>query len=136
ARPAGESVCVIAIGGDNIIVVTRSRDRTAHDGFLADVKMAKSTDLLRLILLARAFLKTPYQQHQRQHLDFVALLRRRHGNQAVCGSARLVRDASAFRLKLTHITKRRVKKRSLSNEFRKNIHAGVALYSGRPTVIA
>jgi hypothetical protein len=38
--------------------------------------MAKAADLLRLILLTRAFLETPDQQHQREHLDFVALLRR------------------------------------------------------------
>ena len=50
--------------------------RADNDRFLSDVKMAEAADLLRLILLARAFLKTPDQQHQREHLDFVALLRR------------------------------------------------------------
>src|SRR5207249_10284895 len=40
--------------------------------------MTKTTDLLRLILLTGAFFETPNQQHQREHLDFVALLHRLH----------------------------------------------------------
>jgi hypothetical protein len=40
--------------------------------------MTEATDFLRLILLTRPFLKTPDQQHQREHLDFVALLRALH----------------------------------------------------------
>jgi hypothetical protein len=40
--------------------------------------MTKSANLLRLILLAGAFLETPDQQHQREHFDFVALLSRLH----------------------------------------------------------
>src|SRR5439155_16351968 len=40
--------------------------------------MTKTPDLLRLILLTGAFFETPNQQHQREHLDFVALLHRVH----------------------------------------------------------
>src|SRR5438105_3700223 len=69
---------VIAIRRDEVIVGPRRRDRADHDGFLADVKMAEAANLLRLILLTRPLLETPDQQHQREHLDFVALLRRLH----------------------------------------------------------
>src|SRR5690242_621905 len=37
--------------------------------------MAEAANLLRLILLTRAFLKTADKQHQREHFDFVALRR-------------------------------------------------------------
>ena len=76
ARAAGERVRVIAIGRDQVIIRPGRRDGANDDRFLANVKMAKAADLLRLILLTRAFLETPDQQHQREHLDFVALLRR------------------------------------------------------------
>src|SRR5262249_39424838 len=49
-----------------------------HDGLLTDIKMTEAADFLRLILLASAFLETPNQQHQREHLDFVALLGTQH----------------------------------------------------------
>ena len=78
ARAASERVRVIAIGGDQVIIGPRRGDRADDDGFLADVKMTKAADLLRLILLARALLETPNQQHHREHLDFVALLGLRH----------------------------------------------------------
>src|ERR1700720_4720880 len=101
---------VIAIGGDDVIVVARRRDSAADNSFLANVKMAEAADLLRLILLTGTFFKAPDQQHQREHLDFVALLRRRHGTHAVCGRAVLARETSALRLKLMQIMKRKVKK--------------------------
>ena len=78
AGAASERMRVIAIGGDQVIIRPRRRDRAGHDRFLPDVKMTKAADLLRLILLTGAFLETPDQQHQREHLDFVALLRRLH----------------------------------------------------------
>src|SRR5947208_11220751 len=40
--------------------------------------MTEAADFLRLILLARPFLETANEQHQREHLDLVALLRLRH----------------------------------------------------------
>ena len=78
ARSASERVRVVAIGGDEVIIGPGRRDGAGHDGFLADVEMTKAADLLRLILLARALLEAADQQHHREHLDFVALLRRRH----------------------------------------------------------
>src|SRR6266446_1970487 len=42
--------------------------------------MAEAADLLRLILLARAFFETADQQHQREHLDLVAWLGPLHRN--------------------------------------------------------
>src|SRR5260370_17634925 len=74
AGSARERVSVIAICGDDVIVLAHRGDGTDDNRFLADVKMAEAADFLRLILLARAFLKAPNQQHQREHLDLVALL--------------------------------------------------------------
>ena len=73
-----DGVRVIAISGDEVIVIARAGKRADNDRFLPDVKMTEAADLLRLILLTRPFLKTPDQQHQREHLDFVALLRALH----------------------------------------------------------
>ena len=100
-----------------------------NDRFLADVKMAKAADLLRLILLTRAFLETPDQQHQREHLDFVALLRLRHGR-IRSGAARAEARARkpCMRPKCMQAMNRPVKSRSLTSEFRKNIQLGVAPY--------
>src|ERR1700731_1674987 len=131
---ARERVGMIAVRGDDVVVTSRRRDRTTDDGFLADVKMAEAADFLSLILLTGAFFKTPDQQHQREHLDFVALLGQ-HCTHAARGSA-FARERSAPRSKLRQKTKSRVKKRSLRSELRKNIQLGVALYCGRPTVSA
>src|SRR5438477_255291 len=79
ARSASQGVGMIAIGSDDVIVEPNSRDGTGHDRFLADVKVTKTADFLRLILLAGALFKTPDEQHQPEHLDFVALLRWLHG---------------------------------------------------------
>src|SRR4029453_9538467 len=69
---------MIAVGGDNVVIISNGSDSAGHNCFLTDVKVTKTADLLRLILLAGAFLETPNQQHQREHLDFVALLHRLH----------------------------------------------------------
>src|SRR4029434_7142005 len=74
ACSARESVAVIAIGGDDVIVITDRGHGADDDRLLADIKMTEASDLLRLILLAGAFLETADQQHEREHLDFVALL--------------------------------------------------------------
>jgi len=71
---------VIAISGDDVIVVAHGRDRAGDHRFLADVKMAEPADLLRLILLTGAFFEAPDQQHQREHLDLVAWLGPLHRN--------------------------------------------------------
>src|SRR5437867_6381262 len=69
---------MITVSRDDVIVVAHRGESAGHDCFLTDVKMTKSADLLRLILLAGAFLETPDQQHQREHFDLVALLRPLH----------------------------------------------------------
>src|SRR5438552_15046368 len=97
--------------------------------------MAKSADLLRLILLAGPFLEAPKQQHQREHFDFV-VLRRLHRSHAVGEIATRECERSKLRPKFTAKTKRRVKNKLLRSELRKNIQVGVALYAGRPTVSA
>src|SRR4030095_3748631 len=75
ACAASKRVSVIAVSGDDVVIVTDRSDSAGYHRFLPNVKMTKTADLLRLILLAGAFLKTPNQQHQREHLAFVALLR-------------------------------------------------------------
>jgi hypothetical protein len=69
---------MIAIGRDEVIVGPGGRDRTSHDRFLSDVEVTEAANLLRLILLARALFEAADEQHRREHLDFVALLRPRH----------------------------------------------------------
>src|SRR5260370_5526094 len=121
---------VIAISGDDVIVVAHGRDRAGYDRFLANVKMTKPSDFLRLILLAGAFLKPPDQQHQREHLDFVALLYRLHGGHPAAAGRNLetaARDRSVLRPRFMQRIKNKVKTRSLRSELRKNIQLGVAL---------
>src|SRR5260370_4019560 len=118
---------VITISRDDVIVITDGCDRAGHNRFLADVKMTKPSDFLRLILLAGAFLKPPDQQHQREHLDFVALLYRPHGGHAVRGTASPARARSVLRPNVLQRIKNKVKTRSLRSELRKNIQLGVAL---------
>jgi hypothetical protein len=134
ARSARESMGVIAIGSNDVVVEANGCDGTDHNRFLADVKMTKTADFLRLILLTRALFKTPDEQHQPEHLDFVALLCRLHGNQAARASATsLPLRADGARI---NRTKTMVKMKSLRSELRKNIQVGVAPYCGRPTVSA
>src|SRR4051794_6305585 len=59
-----QRVGVIAVSGDDVIVIAHSGNGADDDRFLPDVKMTETTNLLRLILLARAFLETPDEQHQ------------------------------------------------------------------------
>ena len=59
--PAGKRMGMIAISGNDVVVVAYSRDGTCHDGFLANVKMTKAANFLRLILLTGAFFETPDQ---------------------------------------------------------------------------
>ena len=119
---------MIPISGDEIIVGPGCGHRADHDGFLADIEMAKSADLLRLILLAGALFKAPDQQHQREHLDFVALSCWLHQDYAGWATAARARRPSSCWTRRTQRTKRVVKKRSLTSELRKNIQLGVALY--------
>src|SRR5437660_3141107 len=79
-RPPRKCVTMIAISSDDVIVISHGRDCTGDHRFLSNVKMAEAADLLRLILLARAFLETANQEHQREHLDLVALLGPLHRN--------------------------------------------------------
>src|ERR1041385_2715687 len=77
ARSASERVSMIAISRYQIIIRPRRCDRAADYGFLPDIEMTEAADFLRLILLTGPLLETPDEQHQREHLDLVAL-RLRH----------------------------------------------------------
>src|ERR1700724_1423002 len=74
AGAAGPGMAVIPISGYDVIVIAHDRHPAHRLLFLADVKVTKSTDLLRLILLARSLFETADRQHQREHLDLVAWL--------------------------------------------------------------
>jgi hypothetical protein len=63
ASAPGQGVPVITVSSDYVIIQPHGSDGPGHDGFLTDVKVTKSANLLRLILLAGAFLKAPDQQH-------------------------------------------------------------------------
>src|SRR5437868_4938163 len=132
AGAAGEGVGVIAISGDDVIIEAGGGDGAGDNRFLPDIKMTKTADLLRLILLAGAFLEAPDEQHQPEHLDFVALLGRLHQDQVARATRTVLRGASAR----INRTKMAVKARSLRSELRKNIQVGVAAYCGSPTVSA
>src|SRR6202043_1062433 len=80
ARAAGQRVTVIAIRSDDVIIRPWGRHRTDGDCLLSNVKMAGASDLPRLILLTRALFETSDQQHQREHLDLVALVGMLHRN--------------------------------------------------------
>jgi hypothetical protein len=58
--------------------------------------MTKAADFLRLILLTRALLKAPNQEHEREHFDFVALLRPLHAG--LCGVRHRCSSTRAFRV--------------------------------------
>src|SRR5438105_299188 len=137
-RPTSEGMGVVAICSDQVIIVTNRCDRASHDGLLSNIEMTEPADFLRLILLTRTFLKTPNEQHQPEHLDFVALLRRRHGGHPARATANRsrARARAKLRTRLMQRTNRSVKKRLLTTELRKNIQVGVALYCGSPTVSA
>src|SRR5207247_2477193 len=65
ASTARQRVSVITISGDDVVVVAHRSHCAGHHCFLTDVKMTKSADLLRLILLTGPLLETPDQQHPR-----------------------------------------------------------------------
>ena len=61
--PRAKRMPVITVSSDDVIIRPHGSDRPGHDGFLADVKMTKAANLLRLILLTGAFFEAPDQQH-------------------------------------------------------------------------
>jgi hypothetical protein len=54
---------VITVSSNYVIIRPHGSDCPDHDGFLSNVKVAKTANLLRLILLTGAFFKAPDQQH-------------------------------------------------------------------------
>src|ERR1700736_4132657 len=99
---------VITVGRDEIVVVPGRGKSAADDCFLTDVEMAKSADFLRLILLTGALLEAPDHQHQREHVDFVALLPRLHLGPAGRGITARARERSGLRPKFMQKTKSHV----------------------------
>ena len=54
---------VVPVRGDHRILGCNGRVGTGHDGFLADVEVAKTFDFLLAIELSTFFFETPHQKH-------------------------------------------------------------------------
>ena len=60
---AGQHVAVVAIGGDDGVLVAHIGLHADDDGFLADVEMAEAADQAHAVELARPLLEAADQQH-------------------------------------------------------------------------
>ncbi len=77
AHPAGQGVAVVAIGGDDEIVVAEHPDRTDGDRLLTAVQVAEAADLAaHLVELVRLLFEPADQEHLPQPVDRLALARR------------------------------------------------------------
>src|SRR5216684_3725658 len=59
----GDSLSVLSVTGNNIIVLANGRDSADANCFLADVKMAETADLAEVVGLGAFFFKAPNQEH-------------------------------------------------------------------------
>ena len=71
AHADGEGVAVVAVGGDDVVIVAHERAGADGDGFLADVEVEKAAHFSAVVLLQRLLLKAPHPQHLPQQPDFV-----------------------------------------------------------------
>ncbi|MEH2477686.1 hypothetical protein V1282_001043 [Nitrobacteraceae bacterium AZCC 2146] len=79
---ASQHVAVIAIAGDHLIAVLQGHLHADHDGFLADIEMAKAADRAHAVELSGLFLEAPDQQHVAQRVQLLVAVeigRRRLG---------------------------------------------------------
>ena len=65
-----ERMSMIAISGDDMIVVPQKRNRSHRDRFLADIKMEKSAHLALVVELQGGLLETPDADHLAQEARF------------------------------------------------------------------
>jgi len=71
AHAYGQTVAVIAIGSDYMVVVIHDRDATHGHRFLADIKMEETADLATLVAAKAAFLETTDPQHVAEKLNLL-----------------------------------------------------------------
>ena len=67
----GESVGVVAIGGDDVVVFAEERDGADGDGFLTDVEVEEAGHFAALVVLERNLFESPDAAHQSVEADFV-----------------------------------------------------------------
>ncbi|MFT3685088.1 MAG: hypothetical protein QM783_09215 [Phycisphaerales bacterium] len=79
AHAAGERVTVVAVGGDDRVVLLKAVDGADGEGFLPDVEMAEAADLGLLVRLGAAVLKLTDGDHVGQPLDECLVGDRRRG---------------------------------------------------------
>jgi hypothetical protein len=65
---AHQRLPVIAIGGDDVVVLPERHDDAAGDGFLANIEVAKATNLANGIHLGTPLLEAALQHHRIQQI--------------------------------------------------------------------
>jgi hypothetical protein len=68
-----DGVAVVAVGGDDVVVLAHERAAADGDGLLADVEVEKATDLLRLIGAQRTLLEAADAHHGAEEPDALHL---------------------------------------------------------------
>lgn len=66
-----ESVGVVAIGGDDVVVFAEEGDGADSDGFLTDVEVEEAGHFAALVVLERNLFESPDAAHQSVESDFV-----------------------------------------------------------------
>src|SRR5439155_19393514 len=88
---------VIAVGGDDVIVLARCSQGSNCNGFLADIEVTKPSNFLLLVSLRRTLFKTPNEKHlvekvklslQAGELGGVFFDRNRSGHSVICTQRR------------------------------------------------
>jgi hypothetical protein len=64
-------VAVVTVAGYDLIALFEGHLHADNDGFLTDIKMAKTADRTHPVELAGLFLETPDQQHVAQCAQFL-----------------------------------------------------------------
>ena len=70
AGTARNGMGVVAVCGDDVIVLPGSSHGSNDNSFLSDIEMAESANFLLLVCLRRALFKTANQEHQVQKAQF------------------------------------------------------------------
>src|ERR1700720_983846 len=69
----GQGVSVVAVGGDDVVIVPQKRDRADSDSLLARVKMEKATHFSQVVIFERGLLEPPDPEHLAQETNLVFL---------------------------------------------------------------
>ncbi len=70
AHADGERVAVIAVGGDEMIVLSGKGNRSDGDRFLADVKVEETAHATGLVILQRSLFESADANHLSEKLNF------------------------------------------------------------------